>query len=136
MMTAVKKKELITIRDFHPADKNFIFATWLRGLRYGNEWFGEIDQETYFTHYHRIVEELISRPTAVVQVACLVEDPDVILGYSVSEHLTLHWVWVKPVWRRIGIAKDLTPKNIEFVSHLTKIGKTIKQPEWRFNPFL
>lgn len=117
-------------------DRNWIHSTWLRGLYYGNAWFREIDKEAYFTHYSKILMDILSRPTLDIKIACLKEDPDVTLGYSVFESIVLHYIFVKPAWREIGIAKDLLPSKIEFVTHLTKVGKAIKPKEFKFNPFL
>jgi hypothetical protein len=71
-------------------------------------------------------------------VACLKDDADTILGYSVIEGKRLHWVFVKRVWRKIGIGASLVPPFIDSVSHLTEIGKSIleKQKGVIFNPFL
>lgn len=118
------------------ADLNFIYATWLRGLYYGNEWFNEINQHTFFQHYKHIVYRFLERSNSKINVACLKEDSDVILGYCVYEMPSLHWVHVKDAWRRIGIAKALIPPGITTVTHLTKMGKSIKPKEWEFNPFL
>lgn len=134
------KKDLITTRRVLPTDLGFIFSSWLKGLYYGNDWFREIDQEAYFEKYHQIVEAILFKPTTTVTVACLVEDPDVLLGYAIYETLgpvsTLHWVFVKPVWRKLGIAKSVVPKNVTIVTHLSKVGLNIKPKEWKFNPFL
>lgn len=133
---AVTKKNLISIRDYQSDDQNFILSTWLNGLRYGNDWFKEIDQETYFKAYHPIVCNLIF--DSKVSVACLKEDPSVILAYSVHDGDVLHYVFCKEVWRGIGLSKDLIPQNLKVVTHLTKTGLSIlkkKYPNAIFNPF-
>lgn len=134
----LNKKDLIIQRDFNLRDLNFIYATWLKGLRYGNDWFGFITKEAYFTFYHRIIELLTQKPGVMIKIACLKDDPDVILGYSVSEGFVLHWVFVKSAWRKIGIAKDLCPE-FKSVSHITDMAKSIlitKFPQVEFNPFV
>jgi hypothetical protein len=137
-MLELKKKDLIAYRGLHPNDMNFIYSTWLKGLRYGNDWFSFITKEAYFTFYHRIIELILNKPHVIIQIACLKEDPDVILGYSVYEGFVLHWVFVKSAWRKIGIAKDLVPE-FKSVSHITAIAKSIlitKFPQVEFNPFV
>lgn len=131
----MQKRDIITIRAFQPADKSLIFSTWLKGLRYANDWFEQIDQDAYFKHYQHVVENYISRPSTEIRVACLIEDPDVILGYSVFEPGVLHWVFVKPLWRRIGLSRDLIPDDIHTFTHLTNIGLKMKKDRI-FNPFL
>lgn len=133
----MEKNDLITTRDGVDADRNFILATWLRGLRYGNSWFEAIDQKTYFEFYQRVIETILARPDTVVKVACLKEDPEVILGYAVYAGGRLDWVFVKKAWRSIGVAKSLVPQDITVVSHLTEVGKSImrRHPPMVFNPF-
>lgn len=133
-------KDLITIRPSTPEDINFVYATWLPGLYFGNSWFKEINRMLYYKKYHAVIDGIIKRPNITVSIACLKEDPDVILGYAITEiqepGIVLHWVFTRPVWRNLGIAKQLLPKDIVAVTHLTKIGKNLKPPEWVFDPFL
>jgi GNAT superfamily N-acetyltransferase len=134
----MQKTDLVAIRDAVPSDKNFILATWLRGLRYGNDWFGAVDSDTYYKIYHSILEMVINDPTVTVKVACLREDADVVLGYSVSKGPRLDWIFVKKAWRKIGIGKSLVPQETQVVTHLTKVGLSLlkKHPELKFNPFI
>lgn len=134
---SVNRSELVAVREAVPEDKNFILATWLRGLKYGNDWFDAIDSEVYFKVYHQVIESLLVDPRVKIYVACLKEDPSVILGYSVSSGERLDWVFVKKVWRGIGIARALTPPSIKVASHLTVIGRSIlhKHQDIKFNPF-
>lgn len=136
---AIAKKDLITYRDAVPSDMNFIHATWLPGLYHGNDWFRQIDEQTYYDSYPRIIESILQRPDVTVRIACLVEDADTILGYAVFEEEILHYAFVKEIWREIGIAKALIPRNLKWVTHLTKLGKILlhkKQPNVKFNPFI
>lgn len=129
--------DLIAIRECRYEDKPFIMSTWLKGLKFGNSWYKLIDDKIYFTVYHGVVERLLAKPGVSIKIACLKEDSDVILGYSVYENNKLHWVQVKQVWRKIGIAKELVPSNIEVVTHLTEVGKSIfLKKGWKFDPFL
>lgn len=89
-------------------------------------------------NYHQVVEKLITDPRNTVKVACLKDDPEIILGYAIYNEFNLHWVFVKKSWREIGIAKNLVPSNVETVTHLTKVGLSIliqKYPRADFNPF-
>lgn len=134
---SVDKKDLITTRDRLPADTNFILATWLRGLRYGNDWFELIEPTAYFETYHKVIESLLAKPEVKVLVSCLKDDPEIILGYSVFEGPRLHWVFVKKPWRMIGIAKSIVPVETSIATHVTVIGRSIMQKhKVVFNPFL
>lgn len=131
------KNELVSIRAAVPQDYPFIYSTWLKGLRFGNSLYGLIDSKVYFRIYHQFIEVLLAKPNISVKVACLKEDPNVLLGYSVYSGARLDWVHVKKAWRNIGLAKDLVPKEISVVSHVTAVGQSIikKRGNIAFNPF-
>ncbi len=138
-MSEIDKKNLIAIRDGVPEDHAFIMATWLRGLYYGDSWFSLINKDVFMTAYHLHLETLLKTPGITVKVACLKDDPEVILGYAVlTADRIVHWVYCKGAWRKIGIAKSLVPDNVTSATHLTKIGLSIlrKKPRISFNPFV
>lgn len=130
---------LLEIRDARAEDMAFIFATWLRGLRYGCDWWRECDQGPYFKHYHYFLEKLLDRPGIAIKIACLKDEPDTFVSYAVYQSLpnalSVHWVFTKKAWRKLGIAKRLIPENVTQCSHLTTVGRAIKPATWTFNPF-
>jgi len=134
------RSDLVTIRAATEDDRSFIFATWLRGLYYGGIFFSEIPKDTFMANYHKIIDKIISSPNTRVSVACLKEDPSVILGYSVyrksNNDNVLDWIFVKSAWRLIGIAKSLTPAGVTTASHITKLGKKLMPKGVSFNPFV
>lgn len=133
----MNKKDLIAIRDYAPTDEAFVFQTWLQGLYHGNPVYRLIDHNAYFENYRKVIESILS--SASVRVACLKDDPDIILGYSVIHGTKLHWAHTKEAWRKIGILKDLLPANFDTVTHITTVGENIlkyKFPNVKFNPFL
>lgn len=132
----MNKNELIKTRAYKPEDRNFILATFLRGLFYGDSWFTIIPKHIFMEHYHKVIVYLLDKSTTEIKVSCLVEDENVVLGYSITSPDTLHWVFVKKQWRGIGIAKDLVPESIKVVTHLTKVGLSIiSRKKLDFNPF-
>lgn len=136
----MNKTDLIDVRPYASEDKNFILATWLRGLYYGDTWYREIKKSIFMANYHNFLEIILSRPNTSISVACLKDEPSVILGYAVmrNDKPVLHWVFVKKPWRSIGISKLLIPADTQSVSHLTKTGLGIlrNHPSVDFNPFL
>lgn len=130
-------KSVITTRAYQPDDSAFIFSSWLNGLRYGNDWFGLIDSDAYFSNYHKVIEALLDDPFTRVKVAVTIEDPNTIIGYSVYKGNKVHWVHVKRVFRGQGVAKTLLPSKIDAVTHVTKAGRSWlkKHTETVFNPF-
>lgn len=130
---------LYDVRDAKVNDINFILATFLRGLYYGDSWFTLIPKDIFMNNYKKVAERLIKSPATAVKVACLKEDPDVILGYSIlsSDFQDIHWCYVKSAWRNKGIARSLVPAHAANITHLSALGKTLmpKLPTCVFNPF-
>lgn len=135
----MNKSDLIAMRGFLPDDQNLILATWLRGLYYSDTWYSEIPKSVFMKEYHEVLLKLLASPNTEIKIACLKEDPYVVLGYAVysSPHSALHWVYIKKNWRGIGLAKDLTPSSINTATHTTKVGLSVmKKKGISFNPFL
>ena len=134
---------LYDLRAGKPEDHAFVFATFLRGLYHGESWFSEIPRDIFMVNYKRILEHMLK--TGNLYVACLKDDPDVIIGYSLwnADNTTLHWVYVKNTklpdgtsWRQKGVARSLVGINPTQVSHLTAIGKKLlPKINAIFNPF-
>lgn len=137
---SIPKSSLVDQRGYLPEDRSFILATWLRGAYYGDTWFNQIPKNIFMEHYHAILEKFLNNPNVDIKVACLKDDPAVILGYSVSRvsqgQVVLDWIFTKSAWRNVGIGKSLVPLNLQAVTHLTKIGKALKPQEVVYNPFL
>lgn len=138
----MKHKDLVATRSGNDHDVPFIHSTWLKSLRYGNDWFKQIDQKAYFREYNKVIDRILAKPTTLIKIAHLADDPEIILGYAifepgVSRETILHWVYVKQAWRRIGIARLLIPDNVGTITHLTKMGHMLKHNSTNvaFNPF-
>lgn len=104
---------------------NLILSKFLRSLRYGNEYFNLIDKDNYFPIYSKYFQTILDRPDSVIKLAILSDDDDVVLGWSMMENKKLHYVYVNKDNRKIGIAKTLTKKPFEIITHLTAIGLSI-----------
>lgn len=132
-------QSLYMVRPYEETDKAFIMATALRGLYYGDSWFSKIPKDIFMDNYKLVLENLIAKRSATIAVACLTEDPDVILGYSIlsGDLQTIDFVYVKKAWREQGIARKLTPAHPRYVSHLTEMGTKLltKLNGAVFNPF-
>jgi hypothetical protein len=120
------------------AYRNMVYSKWLRRFRFGNDYIKLIDSDAYYQAYTSYITSILNREYTVVRLAILTDDPDVVLGFSVSEKKTLHFCVVNPFNRKQGIAKSLVPFEVEVITHLTKTGLTIwnnKMPKAIFNPF-
>src|ERR1700689_3054403 len=112
------------IRDYRESDKAFVMSTWLRGLYYGSEFFKLADKTSFMNHYKLFLDAIISNPKNTILVACLKDEPDTILGYSVLtvDFKVVHWIFVKLLFRNKGVGKSLCPQNPEKVTHMTDEG--------------
>lgn len=135
---SIERSALVGYRGAVPGDLPFVFSTFLKGLRHGNDWFERIDQDAYFKHYHEAIEHILADHRTQVKIACLKDDPEVILGYSISSNTHYHWVFVKKAWRGIGVGRDLMKSTATTVTHLTDVGVSLlkKRPGVKFNPFM
>lgn len=146
----MNKKDLITCRPGAHTDMAFIYRSTLMGTYHGNrprkgqavdpkcpvDYFSSINQDTFMEKYHDYLQQLFDRPGTEIKVACLVEEPDVILGFSVFCRGVLHFVFVKPDWRNIGIGRDLCPSDIQSVTGFTRVGDVIRRKKgWVFSPW-
>lgn len=135
----MNKKDLYVIRDFVPGDKNLILATWVHGLYHGNErdsWISQVPEEVFNAHYRNVLERILALPQTKIRLATVKDEPDVILGYAVFTSDTIHWIFVKKAWRKIGIARDLYPVGMKFTTHLTDVGRALRSKlKLTFDPF-
>jgi len=138
----VVSTESLIVRDGKEEDKPFIFSSWLPSLYYGDSWFSHIPKDIFMKNYHDILEQILTR--AIIKVACLKSDPDIIVGYAIFSFAQpasrcLEWTYVKAAWRGIGVAKMLVPASeINTVTHLNRVGVSIlyNHPNIVFNPFI
>lgn len=125
---------MLTIRPGQDSDRPFIVSTMLKSLRSGCHLYRKMDKIAFSHNYNQIVDRLLN--TAEVRVACLTEDPDIIIGYAICRDSVLDYVYVKSLWRQKGIAKSLCG-GVTTVSHLTSVAEPIIIKHGiRFNPFI
>ncbi len=116
-----------------------VFSKWLKSLRYGNELYKLIEPQAYWPIYHKYLEKIMGAQDAIVRLAVLTDDKDVVLGFSVSRGIILDYVYVHRDHRALGIGSHLIPKDIKHFTHVTKMGILLwrqKYRSWTFNPFI
>lgn len=118
--------------------RNLIFATWLRSYQTSSLMTKAIPKETFFGEHHKVIERILSRnPT--VRLAVIPDDQDVVLGWSVTEPGIVHYVYVKPSFRKYGIARALLD-HVErpfIYSHGTYVTRDLEKhlDGCTFNPY-
>lgn len=123
---------MIEVRGAEPGDIAFIYSNWLRGQRFGLEYFESMDSDAYYAMKKEEITAVLSRPDVSVRVACADDERDMILGYVVAQILdegaSIVWLFVRPSARKQGIAKQLCEGlRVRYCGSLTKIGDEIRK---------
>lgn len=91
-------------------DYPFILQSWVRTYTKDRRW-GPLSPRAVARAVHGSILGLLTSDGIEVRVATNPENPWFIFGYVVSdtkyEHPVIHWVYVKELYRRMGIATDL-----------------------------
>lgn len=101
----------IVTRKAIPSDHPFIYATYIR-----NRWFDKanktsLPRSVWSTLQHKRLE--VALATQPVTVACLDEDPDVLVGYGFKDSGVLY-IYVKLDFRSLGLGvRELLMKEVE-----------------------
>ena len=82
----------------------FVFSTWLKNFR--DSAHPHLARPDYFAGEHRLIELLVSRGAAVL-LACDCDDATQLLGWICHEVNTVHYLYVKQVFRKLGIGRKL-----------------------------
>jgi GNAT superfamily N-acetyltransferase len=115
----------VIIRPYRdPHDNACIYSTWRNQAYYSSLERPLGSPQVFFKRVSMIIFNILKE--AKVRIACLQEDPNTIIGYSVSTGDHLNWIYVKEPYRNKGIASLLWPTEIKTVTcYLTKIGAKI-----------
>lgn len=118
------------------SDLRFIHSSW--HTSYWHLWAKKyITREIYGPEMDLAIESILGRHSTRAVVAFLPEVEDEVLGYSVINAESLHWVYVKGPYRNMGIGKSLVPSSCRFFTHATDSHnrKFLQSLQLVFNPF-
>jgi len=104
METSSAELELI-YRAGDDGDRNLILHSWIRE-GYASTFARTFGSAVWNEHHERLLRERVL-PRSTVTVACLPDMPDAVVAYAVTEGPALHYVWTKPRWRKLGVARRL-----------------------------
>lgn len=132
------QKELpILLRPANAEDVGFIFNSWLKSFR-NSEYASEIPNEIYFSEHHKLIERLLQKYEVIV--AANPEDPSQIYGFICAGLtdgvFTLHYVYVKHTFRRMGIGAALLnafEHDPEFAAIYTHKSRSAKHLAKKYN---
>jgi GNAT superfamily N-acetyltransferase len=96
----------IAFRPYNPAtDLQFLFKAWISSYE-KSPWAGTLPQHLSYSVHKATINQLIARGISVT-MAVNPEDPDQILGFVAAEPGLLHYIFVKDLFRRQGVASKL-----------------------------
>ena len=102
-------KQLITYRPHQADDEAFLFATYLKNNWYRQESSTMLPKKIWMWAQHKRLEKVMKNQ--VITVACLKDDPDVILGYGFWDE-EKPFTYIKLAWRsdKLNLEKELTER--------------------------
>lgn len=89
-------EQLITFRTHAETDEPFLFATYLKNNWYRQESSTMLPKKVWMWAQHKRLEKILKSQN--ITIACLKEDPDVILGYGFWDEKE-PFVYIKMAWR-------------------------------------
>jgi ribosomal protein S18 acetylase RimI-like enzyme len=134
----------IGIREGHNGDDAFVFTTWLKSYKHGSDFAKRIRNGVFFPWHHKVVAGILGRPGTTLLIAHVHDDPDVVLGYlcvEAGEIAVVHYVFVKPNWRQLGIARQLLNHagvtDEGYFTHWTYIFDSVRErfPKFTYDPY-
>ena len=125
-------------REYQEIDLPFIFNSWLRASWDAWPFAKDMRKTVFFEMHHDLINKRISKKEISVVVACAKDGPSDILGYIAFSQKTgsLHFVYVKGAFRKLGIGKSLFETRIfKFHTHETNMLSFLKL-DTIYNPYL
>ena len=119
----------IVVRPFEPVtDSGFIFSTLPKSIYYGSSVKIPVSRASFFSTSFAYVEAITTEKHTRSYIACLKDNPYVIIGYAIIHGTCLEFVYVKELFRGQKIA-TLLLKNQPICEinefNLTKVGSEI-----------
>jgi GNAT superfamily N-acetyltransferase len=111
------------IRNLVSADEPFVYSAWLHSFEPHRD--RRISRDLYYQEQHALITALLAAPTGLRLVAASREDTRQLFGFLCGARLSvgtvLDYVYVKPIYRRMGIASALVRElgNPDAVTHHT-----------------
>lgn len=119
--------ETVVIRPYESkSDDPFLFSSWRNSVWFDAHTNNQIDP-VFYRQKTKEIKILLNIPGVETRMACLKNNPDQIVGYSVLNHNTLEFVYVKLDYRNQGVAKLLAKGFLDIAKPCTKIGNAIKK---------
>lgn len=116
--------DAILVREIQKEDENFVLSTWFNSYKSTNK------------RPHYLLDESLNKvqrqllKNSRVFVASSLNEKEIIYGYVIASDYNafcvIHWIYVKSIYRGLGIGKKLFQKAIGDKKHLAYTMKSTK----------
>lgn len=127
----------MNIRPMGDSDLNFVLSTWLKSYYEALKFYasGSVrvpypKDDVFFQGHQAKIKALLLNPNTHCLVCVAPDDNDQIIGWLVYDRSTLHYCYVKHVFRNLGAGKKLKAAMtapVALYSHHTKFSKHLNQ---------
>lgn len=136
-----------TFRPYVHDDIPFIGSSWGKSF-YNASYYADHFRPRIFLKHHRAMRDRVFERDNLAMIVCAAsEEPDQILGWVAIEVMPenvgtiLHYVYVKELYRREGLAKELISraipnKNPVYFTHETRAGLKLIKDDYHYAPHL
>lgn len=131
------------IRSIAKGDVEFITSTWLKNYRVNSKWGSGLRKNVFFHEHNHLVQRHLAG--SKIMVACDPDELGHIFGYLIGkneqDYDTLHYIYVKGAFRKMGVASDLLKdfRKADSLFYTHEIKKTdllkVQWPDIVFNPY-
>lgn len=127
----------VATRAFRPTDRNLVLSSYVRSYEL-SPFAKLVGHFRFMAHQPDIRDALVGRST--LMMAHLPEEEDAVVGWAMWERPgLLHYVFVKPAFRRAGVARRLLaglPDKLVY-THETDVCEFLPIPSsWTFDHYL
>jgi len=130
-------------RNATPEDLPFVLNSWVESYGVGSPMTVHIPKSIFYPAQRMMIMRLM-RDLHDLRIACLADDPAVIVGFIMARHRNvLDYIYVKEHFRRMGVARAMVADlgidmNDCLCTHHT-YKSIMLAPKWRglqYNPYL
>lgn len=122
------------IREARASDVGFVTDAWRESYYVGGPSVQYADRDDYRRKMTAMFSEMLR--DAAVLVACDSEDEDTLIGFAAHTKGTLHYVYIKADFRKMGIARALcervAPTSYDFRTLAGERRLRPRERRWRF----
>lgn len=135
----------MNIRPLRESDMNLVLSTWLKSFYEALKYYsgGSIRvpyprDDIFFQGHQAKIKALLLTPSVKCMVCVAPDEDNQILGWTVYDHETVHYVYVKHFVRKMGIGKKLREcagtalKYSHHTKHSRYLNKGLTYDPYRF----